>query len=123
MRHPSHSKLQHPSHSLAYSLARSQGRTLNYPHPHGHSRGPLGTARGGQEQRLLPGRAGLHARAGAALVPFDVARSSERTGEQELSMHGDATEGGSQGRRGRGRGEEASSASRQSTAACGQLTC
>ena len=38
-------------------------------------------------------------RAGAALGPFDVARFSERTDEQELRMHGDGTEGGSQGNR------------------------
>jgi hypothetical protein len=71
---------------------------------------------------LLPGRAGLHAWAGEALGPFDVPRSSERTDEQELRMHGDVTEGGSQGsqrgRCGRGRGEEASSTSRRRTAAC-----
>ena len=61
--------------------------------------GPLGAARGGQEQLLLPGRAGLHARGGVARDPFDVARLSERTDEQELHMHGDGTEGGSQGSR------------------------
>jgi hypothetical protein len=85
------------SHSLAYSLARSHGAHLTTQRPHGLSRGPLGTARGGQEQRLLPGRAGLHARAGEALGPFDVARSSERTDEQERRVHGDETEGGSHG--------------------------
>jgi hypothetical protein len=31
------------------------------------------------------------------LGPFDVARSSERTDEQELRVHGDETEGSSQG--------------------------
>ena len=69
---------------------------------------------------FLPGRAGLHARAGAALGPFDVARSSERTDEQELRVNGDETEDGSQGsgRCGRGRGEEASSTFRRRTAAC-----
>ena len=51
------------------------------------------------------------ARAGAALGPFDVARSSERTDEQELRMHGE-TEGCSQGNRAEGRGE-ARSAIRQ----------
>jgi hypothetical protein len=85
-------------HSLTHLLALPR-HTLNHPNPDGHSRGPLGTARSGQEQLLLPGRAGLHARAGAALGPFDVARSSERTDGQELRMNGDGTEGGSQGNR------------------------
>jgi hypothetical protein len=92
----------HPSHPLAYSLALTRllpRRTLVYPRPRGHSRGPLGIARGGRGQRLLPGRGGLHARAGAALVPFDVARSSERTDEQELRMNGLETQGCSQGTR------------------------
>jgi hypothetical protein len=42
--------------------------------------------------------------------PFDVAR--ERTEEQELRMHGDGTEGGSQGSRAAASGEEASNAFR-----------
>jgi hypothetical protein len=74
-------------------------RTLNCPHQRGRSRGPLGTARGGQEQRLLAGRGGLHARAGEALGTFDVARSSERRDEQERCMHGDGAEGSRQGSR------------------------
>ena len=56
------------------------------------------------EQRLLPGRAGLHARAGEALGPFDVARLSERTDEHRswscacmrCMMPGDKTDGGRQ---------------------------
>ena len=36
-------------------------------------------------------------KAGEALAPFDVARSSKRTDEQELRVHGDEAEGGSQG--------------------------
>ena len=47
----------------------------------------------------LAGRGGLHARAGKALGPFDVARSSERTDEQDRHMHGNGTEGRSQGSR------------------------
>jgi hypothetical protein len=55
---------------------------------------------GGRFQRLDS------ARAGAVLGPFDVARSSERTDEQELRMHGETeTEGCSQGNRAEGRGE------------------
>ena len=101
MRHETPEPLQvrHPSHSLAYSVCLPPRRTRHYTYPHGHLHGPQGTARGGQEQRLLPGRGGLHARAGEALGPFDVARSSERTDEQERRMHGDETEGGSQGSR------------------------
>jgi hypothetical protein len=81
-------------------------RTRNCPRP--HAARPLARptrycARGGHGQRLLPGRAGLHARAGEALGPFDAARWSERADEQELRMHGDETEGGSQGSRAGGR--------------------
>ena len=72
-------------------------RKLAYQRPRGHSRGPLGTARGGQEQQ--------HVRAGEALGPFDVARSSKRTDEQERCIHGDETEGGSQGSRAAPSGE------------------
>jgi hypothetical protein len=81
-------------------------RLLSAPAPTAHTQLPtparplaLGTARGGREQRLLPGRGGLHARAGAALGPFGVAHSSEWTDEQERYMHGNWTEGRSQGSR------------------------
>jgi hypothetical protein len=62
-----HSKAPEPStRLLTRPLPR---RTLHYPRPHGHLPCPLGTARGGQEQRLLPGRGRLHARAGEAMGP------------------------------------------------------
>jgi hypothetical protein len=110
MRHPSHSKLRTRAiHSPILTHPLSQ-RTRDCPHQHGRSRGPLGTARGGQEQRLLPGRGGLHARAGEALGTFDVARSGERPDEQEWHMHGDGAEGRCGG------GERACSALGQSTA-------
>jgi hypothetical protein len=99
MRHTEPLQAMHRTHSLAYSLTRSHCAHLTTQLPHGLSRGPLGTAHGGHRQRLLPGRAGLHARAGAALGPFDVARFSERTDEQELRMNGDETAGGSPARR------------------------
>jgi hypothetical protein len=74
MRDPSHSKLRtRDIHSITQFPALT-AHVLVFPCPHGHLRGPLGTAHGGQEQRLLPERAGV------ALGPFDVARSSERAG-------------------------------------------
>ena len=100
MRHPSHSELQHPSQSLAYSVRPLPRRTLHYPCPHATCTAHK-VLRAVDESSgfSLAGRGGLHARAGVALGPFDVARSSERTDEHERFMHGNGAEGRSQGSR------------------------
>ena len=98
MRHPSHSKFcTRATHSLTHLPAPAPTAHTSLPTPARPLVRPTRYCAWWTRATASPGRAGLHARAGAALGTFDVARLSERTDEQELRMHGDGTEGGSQG--------------------------
>ena len=84
MRHLSHFKI---CSGAIHSLTRSHGA-----HETTHARTATRAAHWvlravDKGSGFLPGRGGLHARAGEALGIFDVARWSERTDEQELRMH------------------------------------
>jgi hypothetical protein len=95
MRHPSHSKLRTRAiDSLTHSLTRPLSqRTINYPRPHGHSRGPQvvhkssGFSLGGADCMRGPGRR------------WAPSTWRARRNEQERHMHGDGAEGSSQGSR------------------------